>query len=168
MTTSKKPRQSLPQPTRLHMPEAYNISQIAYKSPRWELISKKIRDSKYYWIGTVQPDNHPHIVPVWGIWFEDVFYFITRRETKKAHNLFTNPHMVVHLESGLYVVIVHGIASEVRNLELLKSVTTAYSDKYADDHFLIDIKAVFALVPTLAFTWLAKDYRATATCWKFS
>ena len=169
MRKSAKIKRFIPRPKRLEMPADYNVDGINYKPPMWEQISDKLRDAEYYWIGTKQPDNGLHTVPIWGIWLDDMFLFVTRRKSKKARNLCTDPNVVVHLESATYVVILQGIASEVKNAKLLKRFENAYLEKYDDEEpVLLDIKVVFALKPTGAYTWLAREYRATATRWQLT
>jgi hypothetical protein len=62
----------------------------------------------YNWLGTTRPDDRPHVMPVWGVWIDDIVYFGTAPDSVKALNLASNPAAVVHLESGNDVVIVEG------------------------------------------------------------
>src|SRR6266542_2822816 len=104
MKISKKIKEHIPTPKRLHMPDSYHIENIPYVPPKWELISDKLVDADYYWIVTTQPNGDQHVVPVWGIWLNGIFYFVTRRESKKARNLYVSPKMTMHLQSSSYVV----------------------------------------------------------------
>ena len=52
----------------------------------WKWAESRITKSHNYWIATTRQDGTPHVMPVWGIWVDSVFYFSTGRESRKARN----------------------------------------------------------------------------------
>ena len=86
-----------------------------------------------YWLGTTDPNGDPHAAPVWGVVVEGRLYLYSERRTKKARNVSERPEVVVHLESGDDVVIVHGRLDDLGLPAVSPQVVAALSAKYAGD-----------------------------------
>ena len=43
----------------------------------FEWASERLVRSRSYWVSTVRPDGRPHLMPVWGVFVDDVFTFST-------------------------------------------------------------------------------------------
>jgi len=99
----------------------------------WSYVLQRLTDAKNYWLCTVRPNGHPHVVPKWGVWVDDKIYFDGSPETRHARNIVENPYVVLHLESGDDVVIVEGISKAIQKPapELAAKVARAYTAKYA-------------------------------------
>src|ERR1043165_5421725 len=152
-----------PKAERPDIPETYGFNPFTPHIPQtWSDLTEQIRASRNYWICSVSPDGSPHALPVWGVWFEDGLYFVTKRASKKGRNLFANPKVAIHLESG-DDVIANCRVVEVTDPLQLANVAAAYADKYNGDQILPDIEVVFQLIPRFAFTWLEQNYHETAT-----
>ena len=41
----------------------------------WKWAQDRLVKSRQYWIATTRPDGSPHVMPVWGLWLDSVFYF---------------------------------------------------------------------------------------------
>ncbi len=138
----------------------------------WAWVTEQMENARSYWVGTTRPDGRPHVMPVWGVWIDDVFYFGTAPDAVKARNLASNPAAVVHLESGDDVVIVEGRAQKMVEMdaELYERVAAAYAPKY--DGFAPNSPSVneplYAVHPQVVFAWLEHDFPRTATRWQFS
>jgi general stress protein 26 len=134
----------------------------------WSWLSERMASSRNYWVASARPDGRPHVMPVWGVWVDDVFYFGTGRRSRKARNLEANPSVVVHLESGDEVVILEGVLEEVREAMALDRYAEAYDAKYAFRPDTADPDSLtLALLPTKAFGWIEQDYPGSATRWQF-
>jgi hypothetical protein len=48
-----------------------------------ERLEKDAGISPTQWLATVRPDGRPHVMPVWAIWVDDAFYFVTGTTTRK-------------------------------------------------------------------------------------
>jgi Pyridoxamine 5'-phosphate oxidase len=56
----------------------------------WKWASDRLKKSRQYSIATTRPDGAPHLMIIWGLWFEDSFWFSTGAASRKARNLAEN------------------------------------------------------------------------------
>jgi pyridoxine/pyridoxamine 5'-phosphate oxidase len=134
----------------------------------WSAVRDRLTSERNYWAATTRPDGRPHVMPVWGIWLDETFYFSTDEQSRKGRNLAANANAVVHLESGDDVVIVEGSVEVVTEPSVLGRFADAYDVKY---HIRPDMNSlaakVYCLRPTVAFAWEEKDFTKSATRWSF-
>jgi general stress protein 26 len=134
----------------------------------WTWATGRLEQARNYWIATASENGRPHAAPVWGLWLDDVFYFSTARGSRKGRNLASNPHAVVHLESGDEVVIIEGEVKEVEGRNSLDRLALAYGEKYTlQITFEDEGSVVYALAPSRAFAWRENDYPESATRFSF-
>lgn len=110
------------------------------------------------------------MMPVWGVLMDDVFYFSTGENSRKAHNLQSNPNCVVSVENqdNEEAIILEGVAKKVSEEKLLKSFKEAYQTKYKWDMSAFN-EPIYAVRPSIAFAFSAYgDFVGTATRWEFS
>ena len=79
----------------------------------WAHVRARLEDALRFWLATSRPDGRPHVVPLDGIWLDDLWYFGGSTETVTHRNLMTNPEAVLHLEEAMQAVIVEGRAERV-------------------------------------------------------
>ena len=127
----------------------------------WSWAEERLAVSRNYWIVTVGDDGAPSAAPVWGVWADGAAYFGTSPRSRKGRNIARDPRIVVHLESGNEVVILHG---QVELDEADDSILDAYQTKYGHRP---PSKSLFRLRPTRALAWLEADYPKTATRFDF-
>jgi hypothetical protein len=101
--------------------------------------------------------------PVWGVWADGAVRFSTNPRSRKGLNLARDPRVVIHLDSGDDVVILHG---EAEPYELEDSIADAYEAKY--DYRPEPREGWFRLRPRRALAWLERDYPKTATRFDFN
>jgi pyridoxine/pyridoxamine 5'-phosphate oxidase len=134
----------------------------------WDEVRDRLAKERNYWVATTHPDGRPHVMPVWGLWLDETFYFATDTASRKGRNLAANPNLVVHLESGDDVVVLEGSATEVIEPSLLQRFVDAYEMKYQFRPDVNSITAkVYCLRPRVAFAWHEKDFPQSATRWSF-
>jgi hypothetical protein len=135
----------------------------------WQWVSKRMEQSRNYWVSTTRADGRPHATPVWGVWLEDVFYFGIGPNSVKGRNLAANPNIVVHLESGDEVVILEGVVHKESDRGMLSRLAVRYNSKYKQDILPEDGSGdpLYALRPATAMAWLETDFPGTATRWRF-
>lgn len=92
---------------RPEMPDGYGVTEDG-EMLEWEAVESRLMAALHYWLSTVRPDGRPHVVPRWGVWLDDRFWYDGSPETRHARNLEANPGCALHLESGSEVVIVEG------------------------------------------------------------
>src|SRR5215207_9340164 len=130
-----------PIPERPHFPDGYGFTDTTPHEPEaWAAIVERVHASRSYWICSVSPDGFPHTMPVWGVWHDGALYFLTKQASHKAKNLYANPKVSVHLESGDDVIVFRGLALPVEDERLAAQVAAAYAAKYDGDKFLPDIE----------------------------
>lgn len=158
-----------PAPSRPHIPATYGVERTSNVGMiPWHHVREQMANSRNYWVVTTRPDGRPHVMPVWGIWLDETFYFSTDPASRKGRNLAANSETVVHLESGDEVVIIEGTTEKVTNATILTQFADAYSTKY---RFRPDVNhpafGVYRLRPRTAYAWLEQDFPRTATRWTF-
>ena len=158
----------MPEAGRPSFPGVYGIREDDAGLLDWGWATERLERARNYWISTASPDGRPHAMPVWGVWLDDVLYFSSAPNSRKARNLAANPRTVVHLESGDEVVIVEGTADLVTDEALLKRISEDYSAKYSFEvTFTVEGRGLVAVHPRLAYAWVEQDFQASATRFTF-
>lgn len=139
----------------------------------WNWALKRLKKSHNYWIATTRPGGSPHLMLVWGLWADGVFYFSTGRQSRKAQNLTSNSHCVIGTEDAAEAVILEGTAREVLDVAARRKFIAACERKYKFDMsaFAEDIlnlkEPIYAVHPSVAFGLHEKRTLNTATRWRF-
>ncbi len=160
-------------PTRRSRPEPQGYFKPAGDGEllEWGPLAQRLKDARNYWVASASSDGVAHAMPVWGVWSERGFTFSTGPSTRKARNLYGNPHAVVHLEDGAAVLVVEGTATEVTDGDRLVEFLENYNPKYQWNFTLDQVqRGVFELRPVKAFAWLGDEgdaFAATATRFLF-
>jgi general stress protein 26 len=152
---NEEPRTSRPQ-----IPE-YGIPVSEEGMLPWSHVCQRMEGAINYWIATTDTDGCPHATPMWGVWLDGTLYFDGSPRTRRGRNMEANPAIVVHLESGEDVVIIHGEAQQIRGLddkELAVRLAETYSAKYASRGYeptpdIWDTGGLYYLQPRVAFAW---------------
>lgn len=128
----------------------------------WEWAEQRLTSSRNYWITTTGETGAPAAAPVWGVWFDGAVYFGTNPDSRKGRNLARDPRVVIHLESGDEVVILHG---EIERGTLPPDALEDYAAKY--DYRPAVTEGWYVLRPRRAVAWVERDYPRTATRFDF-
>ncbi len=138
----------------------------------WPEVAARLTGARNYWLVTSSPSGAPHAAPLWGVVVSDTLYLYTERSTVKARNIAADPRVLVHLESGDDVLIVHGVAEDVGAPRQVQHVVSALDAKYtaaADRQYLPSADAgfdvVYAIRPRSALTWRLADYADSQRRW---
>ena len=99
----------------------------------WSWALERLENSHNYWISTTRPDQRPHLMLVWGVWWQDAFWFSTGPRTRKAKNLASSPHCAIGTEKAEEAVILEGFAAEVSDRSVWKELAAVYNRKYGGD-----------------------------------
>jgi nitroimidazol reductase NimA-like FMN-containing flavoprotein (pyridoxamine 5'-phosphate oxidase superfamily) len=126
-------------------------------------VTERLEKSRNYWVATADGAGRPHVVPVWGLWVDDILCFGGAPETRWMRNLAANPWAAVHLESGDDVVMLEGKVEEMNDPDhpLVKRCADASMAKYGMGGgvpFLV-------LRPQVVFAW--SNFLSDATRWRF-
>ena len=133
----------------------------------WSYARERLEQSHNYLLSTVRPDGAPHGAPVWGLWYEEKFYFSTGRQSRKGRNLAANPRCVVSTDTISDVVIVEGVAEQLADAAIPPPLFDAYPAKYLDWPLDPSIGPVFVVRPRVVFAFLESDFTGASTRWQF-
>ncbi len=133
----------------------------------WTWVTKQMNACRTFWLATIHAsDPRPHVMPVWGVWVDDAFYFSTGRKSRKGRNLATNSACTITNDNGEEAIIVEGSAEEVKDEAALERVASAYKKKYKMDPRSMK-EPIFAVRPRTVFGFIEKTFPKSATRWKF-
>jgi nitroimidazol reductase NimA-like FMN-containing flavoprotein (pyridoxamine 5'-phosphate oxidase superfamily) len=132
----------------------------------WAWVARKMNRCRTFWVATIHASNgNPHVMPVWGVWLDDAFFFSTGRKSRKGQNLAANPACTITNDHGEEAVIVEGLATPVGGAAALKRIAIAYKKKYKMDPRSMG-EPIFRVAPRRVFGFVEKTFPQTATRWK--
>jgi hypothetical protein len=137
----------------------------------WSWALERLEKSHNYWISTAAR-GRPHLMVIWGIWWQDAFWFSTGLRTRKARNIAESARCVIGTEKADEAVIVEGTAQQISDHALWKQLAFPYDKKYGGELLpLLESSggAVFRVAPQVAFGQdeHAENFVQSATRWKF-
>ena len=132
----------------------------------WSFAKKRLRAAHTYWIATTRR-SMPHVMPVWGVWMEEMFWFSTGKRSRKARNLLANPRCVVCCEKARGQVVLEGNARLNADGKLWKQFARVYKEKYDFDISSMAAEPVYVVRPAVVFGLSEKDFVGSATRWTF-
>ena len=162
-----------PKPSRPYWPDALEDPKDATTGLKpWSWALERLEKSHNYWIATSRPGGDPHLMLVWGIWWQDSFWFSTGPRARKAKNIAANPHCVIGTEKADEAVILEGNAEEIKDRTVWKDVCLEYDRKYGGNVLpMLESSGgnVYRVRPRIAFAQdeHAEDFAASVTRWTF-
>jgi len=126
----------------------------------WDEVVDRFGAGQNWWVATSGPGG-PHSVPVWGVVVDGALLFYGESSAVRSRNLAADPRLVLHLESGSAVLIVHGSVAIGPSAGEVPAVSAAYREKYTDPtdlEFLPDSPGMerallFTVAPERAIAW---------------
>jgi Pyridoxamine 5'-phosphate oxidase len=144
----------MPTTEKISLPKAYGRTTT---TEDWAVVRARLADAKQYWLATNRPGGSPHLVPVDGLWVDDVWYYGGSPATAHRRAVAADPHATVHLPDPWLVVVVEG---EVRpaepSPELAQRLADAANEKYAEYGYQNDASTyadALALHPRRVIAW---------------
>lgn len=132
----------------------------------WTWVARKMNSCHTFWLATLRSvPVRPHVMPVWGVWLDDAFFFSTGRKSRKGQNLAVNPACTVANDNGEEAVIIEGLATQVEDAAALARVAAAYKKKYKMDPRGMG-EPIFRVTPTRVFGFVEKSFPQSATRWE--
>ena|SRR5208337_846173 len=133
----------------------------------WAWVARKMKSCRTFWLATIHAGRErPHVMPVWGVWLDDAFFFSTGRKSRKGQNLAANPACTITNDDGKEAVIIDGLATQVQDAAALERIATAYKRKYKIDPRSMG-EPIFRVQPSRVFGFVEKTFPQSATRWKF-
>ena len=131
----------------------------------WSWVARKMNRCRTFWLTTIHSaHSRPHVMPLWGVWVDDAFYFSTGRSSRKGQNLVANPACAVTNDQGEEAVIIEGNAEEVKDAAALEAMAAAYKKKYKMDPRAMN-EPIFVVRPGKVFAFIEKSFPRSATRW---
>ena len=158
--------------SRPHMP-GYGVLEADQGSGLlpWSWARERLERSHDYWVATTRPDGRPHVMPVWGIFVDDVLWFSSSRGSRKARNLAANPRCAITTDNAYEPVVIEGTAELVHDLTAIAAFVIKINDKYHTDYsidfFSAPENACFVVHPRWAFSLAESDFTGSPTRWLF-
>ena len=88
---------------------------------------KFLKSQKILRLATIDKRGMPHIVPVWYLYKDGIFYVGTNTSTKKAKNVKKNPKVSFCVDAGIrspiFGVMGRGVAKLILNKKIVSSIT---------------------------------------------
>ncbi|MBF6599409.1 MAG: pyridoxamine 5'-phosphate oxidase family protein [Dehalococcoidia bacterium] len=136
----------------------------------WAFAVERLARTRNYMLASVTPRAAPHVMPVWGVWLEDRFYFSTSPTSRKARNFAVNPRIVVTADDPRNAIIVEASVTALDDRAVARRVIAAYNAKY--DWNTAEDEAFFVARPRVAFAFIEtsdseSQFTQTATRWTF-
>ncbi len=144
----------------------------------WSFARDRLTASHDYWLSTTCPDGRPHVMPVWGAWFDEALWFSTDQMSRKGRNLRADPRCVMTTDNALEPVVLEGLAGMVGDRSQVVAFTEVVRRKYAsewlDDLYTVDFfdgslggGATYRIAPTSVFALKASEFTTSPTRWTF-
>ncbi len=132
----------------------------------WTWVARKMNRCRTFWLTTIHSGQaRPHVMPVWGVWLDNAFFFSTGRKSRKGQNLAANPACAVTNDAGAEAVIVEGVAAQLQDAGALERAAVAYKKKYKMDPRSMS-EPIFIVRPRTVFGFIEKSFPKSATRWK--
>ena len=146
----------------LDLPTEYG----APKQPlAWPAVRRELAQAPTYWLSTVRRDGRPHVVPLDGLWVDDVWFYGGSDRSVHRRTALAHPAATMHLPDPMRAVVVEG---EVRlsrpEPDLAQRLADHSNEKYAHYGLRNDASAyseVLALYPRRVLAWTAFPKDAT-------
>ena len=161
----KKRHLTKPKAGRPNIP-GYSISENRKGLLPWKWAEGLLTKTQNYFLATVRKDGRPHVMPIWGVWFDSAFYFSTGKNSVKAKNLEANPNCILCPGGADEAVVLEGIAKKLVDKKKLAKFAKVYFDKY-EWEILKTNEPVFVITPRTVFGHIEATYTKTATRWTF-
>jgi len=164
---------SEPKVGRPHWPDAVSkpSDDLSALKP-WKWAVARLEKSHNYWIATSRPDGRPHLMIIWGIWWDAAFWFSTGPKTRKAKNIAAQPYCIFGTENADEAIIVEGTAVVIADRADWRRMADIYDKKYGGKLMpLLESSGgnVYRIEPKVAFGQdeHAEDFVQAATRWTF-
>ncbi len=134
----------------------------------WTWVSKRMNACRTFWLATIYAGkNRPHVMPIWGVWVDDGFFFSTGRKSRKGRNIAACPACTISNDDSEEAVIVDGDAVEVTDKLMLEKAAQAYMKKYKIDPRTMG-EPLFVVHPERVFGLIEKTFPQSATRWRLN
>ncbi len=152
----------MPTASTLRFPPGYGR---ATRTIPWADVQGRLEAATAYWLSTVRPDGRPHVVPLDGIWVDDVWWYGGAPDTVHIRTVESNPHASCTCRSRTRRSSSRAWSgARRRRHELALRMAAAANEKYAHYGARNDAAtyaSALGLFPTRVLAWSAFPSDAT-------
>jgi general stress protein 26 len=149
------------------VPQSYLGRSTPDRLLAWDFVVERLESARYYWLASASPAGQPHVVPLWGIYFEGRICVDGHPATRWMRNLERNPDVVVHLPDAEHVVIVNGTAERLDDDTLGDDLWQLLDDRYRSKYGVDEGSPWLVVHPGKVLAWNGPDL-STMTRWLVS
>jgi hypothetical protein len=144
---------------------------VDHEALEWSWAEERLLAAPTYWVDAAGLDV-PHPRAVWGVWVEDELLLSLGSPTLRSA-VEREGRVVVHLDSGTDVVLVHGNAAADDDAAVVQRFLSAYDEKYDWRYDVAAYGPPTRVRPTLVLAWHAagaagRDGFVASAKWRFS
>ena len=108
-------------------------------------------------------------MPVWGVWWDDAFWFSSGLRSRKSLNLAHDARCAVTTDDARNPVILNGIAERVTDPDTIAgfndAVNAKYGTSYSVDFYDPAVNGVYRVRAEWAFGVAEDDFTGSPTRW---
>jgi hypothetical protein len=121
----------------------------------WAWVAGQLAAAGTYWVIAREGSPFPHPRPVWGVWHANLLH-LSLGSPPLRRGLAADPHVTVHLESGIDVVIVEGLADT--EAATSPEQLDVYRAKYDWDYDVGQYGELLRVTPARIIAWRARGW----------
>jgi hypothetical protein len=137
----------------------------------WSWAEERLTMSHDYWVATVAPAGRSHLMPVWGVWLDDAWWFSSSLRSRKARNIAVTGRCTASTDNAFQPVVLERPVDQATDQPRIERFLAATNAKYHTDYELdfLDpaVNATFRVVPDWVFTLDEADFAGSPTRWMF-
>ena len=146
----------------LRLPTGYGTPETTLD---WAAVRSRLAAARQYWVVTCRADGRPHVVPVDGLWLDDVWYYGGGDDAVHVRTAREHPQVAMHLPDPQQCVVVEGRVHPARpDPALARRLGEASGAKYPE-YGSGSYEGALALDPARVLAWTT--YPADATRFVF-
>lgn len=152
----------MPTTTLLRFPPGYGTPK---KKLGWEAVRQRLEEAPAYWLATTRADGRPHVVPLDGVWVDDVWWYGGAPQTVHMRNVSARSRAVMHLADPMQAVIVEGEVKRVTlgtdRAQRIADVANVKYAHYGMENTADTYRRACGLFPARVLAWTAFPTDAT-------
>jgi hypothetical protein len=153
---------TIPTATLLGFPPGYGT---AKRTLAWDEVRTMLEAAPAYSLATTRADGRPHVVPLDGLWVDDVWWYGGAPQTVHIRNVTDRPRAVMHLADPMQAVIVEGVVQRVtlaaERAQRLADVSNVKYAHYGMGNTADTYRKALGLFPDRVLAWTAFPKDAT-------